>query len=98
MANYKGLDPIMSEITAMAADARPPHDQHIYDYFTATEKFLRISVPQLFVDCMEQFKDNLTIEFETYLNGSKINHDEITQAVANILQKAIGNTKITVSL
>ena len=30
MANYKGLDCIMGEITTMVSNARPPHDQHIY--------------------------------------------------------------------
>ena len=42
MANYQGLNCIMGEITTMVADARYPHDRHIYDYFTATEKFVRI--------------------------------------------------------
>ena len=48
MANYQGLNCIMGEITTMVSDARYPHDQHIYDYFTATEKFVRTVVPQLF--------------------------------------------------
>lgn len=98
MANYQGLNPIMGEITTMLSNARPPHDQHIYEYFSTTEKWMRIAVPQLFADCMENFKENLTIEFETYLNGSHINHTDITQAIADIIQKAISNTKITVSL
>jgi len=52
MANYQGLDCIMGEITTMVSDARYPHDQHIYDYFTATEKFVRIASVQLFQDCI----------------------------------------------
>lgn len=98
MANYQGLTPIMGEITTMVSNSRPPHDQHIYDYFSTTEKWMRIAVPQLFMDCMEQFKENLTIEIETYLNGSKINHEGLTQEVAAIIQKAVNNTKITISL
>ena len=35
MANYQGLNCVMGEITTMVSDARYPHDQHIYDYFTA---------------------------------------------------------------
>ena len=64
MANYQGLNCIMGEITAMVSDARYPHDQHIYDYFAATEKFVRTVVPQLFQDCMEQFREQLVVEFE----------------------------------
>lgn len=89
MANYQGLNCIMGEITAMVADARYPHDQHIYDYFVATEKFVRTVVPQLFQDCMEQFKEKLVVEFETYLNGRQINDGNIAQGVAEVLQRAI---------
>ena len=90
MANYKGLDCIMGEITTMVSDARYPHDQHIYDYFTANEKFMRIAVPQLFLDCMEEFREQLIIEFETYFNGEKMHHDQIAQAIGDILDKSIG--------
>lgn len=38
MANYKGLDCVMGEITHMACAAKDSiHEQHVYDYFTATE-------------------------------------------------------------
>ena len=48
MANYQGLNCIMREITMMASNEKNPvHEQHIYDYFTATEKFVRTAVPQL---------------------------------------------------
>ena len=40
----------MGEITTMVSNARPPHDQHIYDYFYVTEKYVRMVVPQLFQD------------------------------------------------
>ena len=90
MANYKGLDCIMGEITTMVADARYPHDQHIYDYFTATEKFVRIAVPQLVADYLDQFREQLIIEFETYFNGQKMHHDQIAQAIGDILDKSIG--------
>ena len=92
MANYQGLNCIMGKITTMVSDARYPHDQHIYDYFTATEKFMRIAVPQLFLDCMEGFREQLIIEFETYFNGQKMHHDQIAQAIGDILDKSIGSS------
>ncbi len=100
MANYQGLNCIMPEITMMASNEKNPiHEQHIYDYFTATEKFVRIAVPQLFMDCMTQFEERLVVEFETYLNGQKIHHDQIAEAIGDILKKSIGdamkNLKIT---
>lgn len=90
MANYQGLNCIMGEITTMVSDARYPHDQHIYDYFTATEKFVRIAVPQLVADYLDQFREQLIIEFETYFNGEKMHHDQIAQAIGDILDKSIG--------
>ena len=90
MANYQGLDCIMREITTMAAETTPEHEQHIYDYFAATEKFVRIAVPQLFAVCMTQFEEQLVIEFETYLNGQKIHHDDIAKGISEILHKSIG--------
>ena len=90
MANYQGLNCIMGEITAMVSDARYPHDQHIYDYFTATEKFVRVAVPQLVTDYLDQFREQLIIEFETYFNGEKMHHDQIAQAIGDILDKSIG--------
>ena len=90
MLLHQGLNCIMGEITTMVADARYPHDQHIYDYFAATEKFVRTVVPQLFQDCMEQFREQLVVEFETYLNGQKIHHDQLAAAIGDILEKSIG--------
>jgi len=92
MANYQGLNCIMGEITTMVSDARYPHDQHIYEYFYTTEKFVRIVVPQLFQDCMEQFREQLVVEFETYFNGEKMHHDQIVQAIGDILDKSIGDS------
>ena len=101
MANYQGLNCIMGEITIMASNEKNPiHEQHIYDYFAATEKFVRTAVPQLFKDCMTQFEEQLVVEFETYLNGQKIHHDDIAKGISEILHKSIGeamrNIKITV--
>ena len=90
MANYQGLNCIMGEITTMVSNARPPHDQHIYEYFYTTEKFVRTVVPQLFLDCMDRFREQLIIEFETYFNGQKMHHDQIAQALGDILDKSIG--------
>lgn len=98
MANYQGLNCILGEITAMVADARYPHDQHIYDYFTATEKFVRKVVPQLFQDCMEHFREQLVVEFETYLNGQKIHHDQLAAAIGDILERSIGEAVKNVSI
>ena len=91
MANYQGLDCIMPEITMMAASSTPQHEHHIYDYFAATEKFVRLAVPQLFMDCMTQFEEKLVVEFETYLNGQKIHHDDIAKGISEILRKSIGD-------
>ena len=98
MANYQGLNCIMGEITTMVSDARPPHDQHIYDYFYVTEKFVCTVVPQLFQDCMEQFRDKLVVEFETYLNGQKIHHDQLASAIGDILERSIGEAVWNVSI
>ena len=101
MANYQGLNCIMPEITMMASEAKDSiHERHIYDYFAATEKFVRTAVPQLFADCMTQFEEKLAAEFETYLNGQKIHHDDIAKGISEILRKSIGdavrNVKITI--
>ena len=101
MANYQGLNCIMPEITMMASEAKDSiHEHHIYDYFAATEKFVRTAVPQLFADCMTQFEERLVVEFETYLNGQKIHHDDIAKGISEILRKSIGdavrNVKITI--
>ena len=91
MANYQGLNCIMNEITIMASNEKNPvHEQHIYDYFTVTEKFVRTAVPQLVADYLEQFREKLVVEFETYFNGQKMHHDDIARAVADIVEKSIG--------
>ena len=96
---YQGLNPIMGEITMMASNEKHPQpEQHIYDIFTAIEKFVRVAVPQLVEDYLEQFRHALTVEIETYLNGSHINHKDLTQTVADIIQKALNNSKITITL
>ena len=93
MANYKGLDCIMPEITTMASEAKDSiHEQHIYDYFAATEKFVRTAVPQLVADYLDQFQERLVVEFETYFNGEKMHHDDIAKAIADILDKSIMKT------
>ena len=92
MANYKGLDCIMPEITMMASEAKGSiHEHHIYDHFTATEKFVRTAVPQLVADYLDQFQERLVVEFETYFNGEKMHHDDIARAVADIVEKSIGS-------
>ena len=60
---------------------------------------MRTAVPQLIADYLEQFEEKLVVEFETYLNGQKIHHDDIAKAVADIVEKfiikAVQNVKIT---
>ena len=91
MANYQGLNCIMPEITMMASNEKNSiHEQHIYDYFTTTEKFVRTAVPQLVADYLGQFREKLVVEFETYFNGQKMHHDDIARAVADIVEKSIG--------
>ena len=93
MANYQGLNCIMGEITMMANNEKNPiHEQHIYDYFTVTEKFVRTAVPQLVADYLDQFREKLVVEFETYFNGQKMHHDQIAQAIGDILDKSIGTS------
>ena len=98
MANYQGLNCIMGGITTMVSNALPPHDQHIYDYFYTQERFVRTVVPQLFQDCMEQFRERLVVEFETYLNGQKIHHDQLAAAIGDILERSIGEAVKNMSI
>ena len=71
MANYQGLNCIMREITMMASNEKNPiHEQHIYDYFTVTEKFVRTAVPQLVADYLEQFQERL-VSLQNLLNPCK---------------------------
>ena len=90
----------MGEITTMVASEKNYiHQQHIYDYFFVMEKFVRTAVPQLIADYLEQFEEKLVVEFETYLNGQRIHHDDIAKAVADIVEKsiikAVQNVKIS---
>lgn len=91
----------MGEITLMASNKKNPiHEQHIYDYFTVKEKFVRTAVPQLVADYLDQFREKLVVEFETFFNGQKMHHDDIARAVADIVEKSIGgaihNLKISI--
>lgn len=101
MANYQGLNCIMNEITTMASEAENSvHEQHVYQFFGAMEKFVRTAVPQLMNDYLGQFREKLVVDFETYFNGQKMHHDDISRAVRDIVEKAIGdelhNLKITI--
>ena len=92
MANYQGLNCIMPEITMMASNEKNPiHEQHIYDYFTVTEKFVHTADPELVADYLEQFQERLVVEFETYFNGQKMHHDDIAKGRSEILHKSIGD-------
>jgi len=47
---------------------------------------------------MEQFEEQLVIEFETYLNGKRIHHDNIAKGISEILRKAVGEAMKDVSI
>lgn len=99
MAKYQGLNPIMGDITIMASNEKnPQHEQHLYDIFSAVEKFVRVAVPQLVEDYLTQFEANLSIQLETYLNGEKTHHKHLAGAVAEMIGNAIKDTKITISI
>ena len=93
MANYKGLDCVMGEITHMACAAKDSiHEQHVYEYFAAMEKYVHTAVPQLIADYLKEFREKLIVEFETYFNGEKMHHADIAKAIADIIEKSIGST------
>ena len=47
---------------------------------------------------MEQFREQLVVEFETYLNGQKIHHDDIAKGISEILHKSIGDAMRDIKL
>ena len=101
MANYKGLDCVMGEITHMACAAKDSiHEQHVYEYFAAMEKYVRTAVPQLIADYLTEFREKLIVEFETYFNGERMHHADIAKAIAEIIAEsvdsAIYNLKIII--
>ena len=101
MANYKGLDCVMGEITHMACAAKDRvHEQHVYDYFSAMEKYVHTAVPQLIADYLTEFREKLIVEFETYFNEEKMHHADIAQAITEIIAEsvdsAIYNLKIII--
>mgnify|MGYP003295911428 CR=1 FL=1 len=101
MANYKGLDCVMGEITHMACAAKDSiHEQHVYEYFAAMEKYVHTAVPQLIADYLTEFREKLIVEFETYFNGERMHHADIAQAITEIIAEsvdsAIYNLKIII--
>lgn len=86
---YQGLNIIGRELVAMASEASPEHEQHIYNIFSAVEKLLRVGTQQLIGDYIDSITNEITVDFQTYLNGEKINQDEITRGVAKAIQRAI---------
>lgn len=91
--NYQGLKIIGREIVEMVSDASPEHEQHIYSIFLAVEKLFREGFQQMMEDYKDGVGEALTVEFETYLNGEKINQDDIARGVARALQKAIDGSR-----
>ena len=99
MANYKGLDCVMGEITHMACAAKDSiHEQHVYEYFAAMEKYVHTAVPQLIADYLTEFREKLIVEFETYFNGEKMHHADIAQAIADIVAKSINAAALKISI
>ena len=99
MANYKGLDCVMGEITHMACAAKDSiHEQHVYEYFAAMEKYVHTAVPQLIADYLTEFREKLIVEFETYFNGEKMHHADIAKAIADIVAKSINAAALKISI
>ena len=99
MANYKGLDCVMGEITHMACAARDSiHEQHVYEYFAAMEKYVRTAVPQLIADYLTEFREKLIVEFENYFNGERMHHADIAKAIADIVAKSVGDAVANIQI
>lgn len=99
MTNYKGLDCVMGEITMMASEAKDSvHERHIYEYFSAMEKYVRTAVPQLIADYLTDFREKLIVEFETYFNGEKMHHADIAKAIAEIVEKSINAAVLKINI
>ena len=99
MANYKCFDCVMGEITHMACAAKDRvHEQHVYDYFSAMEKYVHTAVPQLIADYLTEFREKLIVEFETYFNGEKMHHADIAKAIADIVAKSINAAALKISI
>ena len=99
MANYKGLDCVMGEITHMACAAKDSiHEQHVYEYFAAMEKYVHTAVPQLIADYLTEFREKLIVEFETYFNGERMHHADIAKAIAEIVEKSIDAAALNISV
>lgn len=89
---YQGLDIIGREMFIIASEAGPKHEQNIYNLFFAVEKLFRVGTQQLIEDYIDSITNEITVDFQTYLNGEKINQDEITKGVAKAIQRAIDST------
>ena len=79
----------------LADDPSPRHEQHVYNFAFFVESAIQRYFPLLFEEYMRKYveqKEKLPVEFETLLNGEKINHSGITGAIADILQQAIDKT------
>ena len=99
MANYKGLDCVMNEITMMASEAKNSvHEQHVYEYFSAMEKYVRTAVPQLVADYLTEFREKLIVEFETYFNGERMHHADIAKAIAETVAKSVGDAVANIQI
>lgn len=54
------------------------------------EKFVCLVALQLVAYYLDRFREQLIIEFETYFNGEKMHHNQIAQAIGDILDRSIG--------
>ena len=89
----------MGEITHMACAAKDSiHEQHVYEYFTAMDKYVRTAVPQLIADYLTEFREKLIVEFETYFNGERMHHADIAKAIADIVAKSINSAALKISI
>lgn len=90
---YQGLNHIMSDITQMVSDEKDyRNEQRLYDFFNAVETYVRLAVPELIADYLEQF----SIEFQTYLDGKAINNTNLSAEVANLIQQSVDKINISI--
>lgn len=78
------------EITYLLSNSpTSQHEEHVYDFAFFVETAIKRYFPILMEEYLKDFSRKLEVEFETYLNGEKIHHDDVQNAVAGILQRAI---------
>ena len=87
------------EITKMLSNTHSKeHEEHIYDFAFFMEIAIKKFFPILFEQYMKEYSEQLKITFETYLNGQRIHHDQLAEAIGDILERSIGEAVKNVSI